>query len=165
LTALRAVIHDPKRVSATRFTAEINRLRASLRGHHGEDLLTTVRREVERLPAAALVADNSQRYVAGNAAAVDLTGYSQVELGGLSVIDLTPMPNTDDGRRLWETFIGQGGQRGEYELATKDGPPVRVRYWAFASVAPGLHVSLLVPVDRADTEPAQGSGTDGWQSR
>ena len=136
----------------TRFSAEINRLRASLRGHQGSDLIATVRREIERLPAAALVADNSQRYVAANVAAQVLTGYTEDELIGLTVMDLTPMPNTADGRGLWETFIGQGGQRGEYELLPKAGARKRVRYWAFASVAPGLHISLIVPFESPTKE-------------
>ena len=139
---------------ATRFSAEINRLRASLRGRQGAELVTAMRREIEHLPAAALVADNTQRYVGANGAAEELTGYTRKELGRLSVIDLTPTPNTDDGRRLWETFIGQGGQRGEYELTTKTGIPVHVRYWAFASIAPGLHISLIVPVDAIAPAPS-----------
>jgi PAS domain S-box-containing protein len=145
LTRPYAILHDGNPVPATRFSADINRLRATLRGHQGNDLIATVRREIERLPAAALVADNSQRYVAANAAAQLLTGYSETELAGLTVMDLTPMSVSGDGRGLWETFIGQGGQRGEYELLPKAGPRKRVRYWAFASVAPGLHISLLVP--------------------
>jgi len=134
-------------VPATRFTADVNRFRATLRGHHGTDLLAAIRREVERLPVAALVADNSQRYVAANAAARQLTGYTQLELIALTVMDLTPLPNTESGRQLWKEFIGRGGQRGDYELRPKRGAPRHVRYWAFASVAPGFHVSLLVPVD------------------
>jgi PAS domain S-box-containing protein len=132
-------------VPPTRFTTEINRLRAALRGKHDAELLTTLRRELERLPVAALVADNSSRYVAANEAARMLTGYTQAELTSMSVMDLTPIPKTAAGRKLWETFVAQGGQRGEYELMPKSGGSVRVRYWAYASVAPGLHVSLLVP--------------------
>ena len=132
---------------ATRFTADVNRLRASLGGFRGADLIAAVQREIERLPVAALAADNAQRYVAGNTAAQALTGYSQTELVGLTVMDLTPMPHTEDGRTLWETFIGQGGQHGEYELVPKTGSPKWVRYWAFACVAPGIHISLLVRVE------------------
>ena len=135
----------------TRFSPEINRLRAVLRGHHGADLIATVRREIEQLPVAALVADNAQRYVAANAAARALTGYTQSEVVALTIMDLTPMPTVDDGQLLWEEFIGRGGQRGEYEIAAKRGEMRRVRYWAYASVAPGLHISLLVPVG---AEPA-----------
>jgi PAS domain S-box-containing protein len=141
-------------VPSTRFTPDINRLRAALRGHHGPDLIETVRKEIERLPVAALVADNSQRYVASNAAARELTGYSQPELAELTVMDLTPLPNNEVGRQLWEEFIGRGGQRGEYELVPKRGTPRHVSYWAFASVAPGMHVSLIVPMD-ADSENAR----------
>jgi len=134
-------------VPPSRFAPEINRLRAALRGHRGPDLLTVVSHEVEQLPVAALVADNSQRYVAANAAARELTGYSQSELAALTVADLTPVPRAADGQQLWEEFIGKGGQYGAYDLQPKRGSAKHVRYWAFASVAPGLHVSLLVPED------------------
>jgi len=137
-------------VPATRFTADVNRFRAALRGHHGTDLLTTIRREIEQLPVAALVADNSQRYVAANEAARELIGYSESELNSLTVMDLTPSPNSQTGGQLWEEFIGKGGQRGAYEIVPRRGRPRHVRYWAFASVAPGFHVSLLVPVDNQD---------------
>jgi PAS domain S-box-containing protein len=100
-------------VPPTRFTPEINRLRAALRGHRGPELIAALRREVERLTAAALVADNSQRYVAANTAARRLTGYTLAEIYALTVMDLTPMPNTDVGRQLWKDFIGKGAQRGD----------------------------------------------------
>jgi len=142
-------------VPPTRFTPEINRLRAALRRHRGSDIIPALRREVDRLTVAALVADNSQRYVAANAAARQLTGYTLPELYGLTVMDLTPMPDTEAGRQLWKDFIGKGAQRGDYELATKRGGPRHVRYWAYASIAPGFHVSLLVPVD---AEGGDGNG-------
>jgi hypothetical protein len=69
-------------------------------------------------------------------------------------MDLTPLPKTEAGRHLWEDFIGKGGQRGEYEIVPKRGAPLHVRYWAFASVAPGLHTSLLVPVDSEGVDVA-----------
>lgn len=112
--------------------------------------MAAVRREIEHLPAAALVADNSQRYVAANAAARELTGYTQAEISRLTVMDLTPLSNDETGRRLWGDFISKGGQRGDYELVPKHGAARTVRYWAFASIAPGLHLSLLVPAPRPD---------------
>jgi len=137
-------------VAPTRFTLEINRFRAALRRHRGSDIITALRREVDRLTVAALVADNSQRYVAANAAARKLTGYTLSELYALTVRDLTPMPNTEAGHQLWKDFIGKGAQRGDFELSTKRGARRHVRYWAYASIAPGFHVSLLVPVDAED---------------
>jgi len=143
------------KVTATRFTPEINRFRAALRGHRGTELLSTLRREIERLTVAALVADNFQQYVAGNAAARKLTGYTLAELYKLTVMDLTPLPNSEAGRQLWKDFIGRGAQRGDYDLVPKRGAPRHVRYWAYASVAPGFHMSLLVPMD---AESGDGNG-------
>jgi PAS domain S-box-containing protein len=134
-----------------RFSATINRLRAALRGKHDSELLHTLRREIEQVPAAVLVADNSTRYIASNTKAQALTGYTAAELLKLSVNDATPIPRSDEGQQLWQAFIAQGFQRGEYELRRKNGVGVPVRYWAYASVAPGVHVSLLLPVDEATT--------------
>jgi PAS domain S-box-containing protein len=137
---------------AARFTADINRLRASLRGKSASsDLTAALRQAIEQLGVAALAADNSTRYIASNAPARALTGYSDAELLRLTVMDLTPIPNSESGRRLWQEFIAGGVQHGEYELKPRRGAVVRVRYWAYASVAPGVHVSLLVPVDSSGT--------------
>jgi PAS domain S-box-containing protein len=133
-----------------RFSAEINRLRALLRGRHDAELLAVLRREIEQLGAAALAADNSTRYIATNAPARELTGFSNAELQRMTVMDVTPLPRTDAGRRLWQEFIASGAQRGEYQLRRKDGTTVRVCYWAYASVAPGVHISLLVPAETED---------------
>jgi PAS domain S-box-containing protein len=134
----------------TRFSSEINRLRAALRGkHRSSDAAAILHRQIDTMTAAALVADNSMRYVASNPAARELTGFTESELLRMTVADLTPLSHTVDGRELWADFIARGTQRGEYELRRRDGTAVRVRYWAFASVAPGLHVSLLVPAGAA----------------
>ena len=137
---------------ATRFTPEINRFRAALRGHRGPDLITALRREVEQLTVAALVADNSLQYVAANAAARKLTGYTRAEIYARTVPDLTPMPGADAGRQVWREFIRKGASRGAFDLVRKRGAPQPVRYWAYASIAPGFHVSLLVPVDAESPE-------------
>ncbi len=133
-----------------RFSAEINRLRALLRGKHDAELLALLRREIEQFGAAAFAADNSTRYIATNAPARELTGFSNAELLRKTVMDVTPLPRTEAGRRLWQEFIARGAQRGEYQLRRKDGTTVLVRYWAYASVAPGVHLSLLVPADAED---------------
>ncbi len=130
-----------------RFVSSINQLRAALRGKHGAELLTTLNLQVERFTTAVLVADNSSRYVAANVSACDLTGYSAAELLQKTVMDLTPWPQKDAGRQQWQLFIATGAQRGEYELRRKNGSVVAVRYWACASVVPGIHVSVLTPID------------------
>ena len=130
----------------TRYSSEIDRLRAALRSpHRPAEVPAILRRELEALTLAALAADSSARYVGSNAAACALTGYSEAELRTMRVADLTPVPHAEDAARLWEDFIDAGSQHGDYELRRKDGTSVRVRYWAFANVAPDVHVSLLVP--------------------
>jgi PAS domain S-box-containing protein len=121
-----------------------------LRGKHDSDLRAALTRELERLDAAALAADNSMRYIAVNSHACALTGFSSAELLTMTVMDSTPLPRPEEGRQLWQQFIAHGLQRGVYDLRRKDGTMVTVRYWAYASVAPGVHISLLVPKDDED---------------
>ena len=137
-----------------RFSAEINRLRAALRGQHDSALIAALRRELEQLGPADVAADNSIRYIdiATNAGARTLTGFTSAELLTMTVMDATPLPRTEEGWRLWQGFIAHGVQRGEYELRRKDGTAVRVRSWAYASVAPGVHVSLFVPADTQEEQ-------------
>jgi PAS domain S-box-containing protein len=122
-------------------------MRAILRGKHDSELLASLHRELERLDAAALAADNSTRYIAANGPARALTGFSNAELLKMTVMDATPLPRTAEGRKRWQDFIAQGVQRGVYELRRRDGTTLRVRYWAYASVAPGVHISLIVPTE------------------
>ena len=133
---------------SSRYAAEVERLRAALRGTAGRALLRTLGSYLASLPVAALAADNSSRYIAANAHAEELTGYSVAELAKMTVADLTPVGNTDDGTSLWEEFISSGEQRGQYDLRRRDGSFVRVQYWAYASIAPGVHLSLLIPETR-----------------
>jgi PAS domain S-box-containing protein len=98
-------------------------------------------------PEATLVADDEGRYVAANEAACRLLGYTREELLQLSVWDLTPDPHEVEGLILWKEFIEIGAQAGGYWLKRKDGSPIEVAYQAQASIAPGRHVSRLVPHD------------------
>ena len=78
-----------------------------------------------------------------------MTGYSRDELLKMSVQDLTPEMRQDAAGLLWNRFIQAGTQAGDYVLVRKNGSPVAVHYAAYASVAPGVHVSLLTPTDLA----------------
>jgi hypothetical protein len=71
--------------------------------------------------------------------------FSNAEFLRMTVMDATPLPRTQAGRRLWQEFIAHGVQRGDNELRRNDGTMLRERYWAYASVAPGVHISLLIP--------------------
>lgn len=99
------------------------------------------------MSTAALAADNTGRYVAANEKASELTGYSRTELLRMTVRDLTPLVRQDAAADLWSRFIQIGSQTGEYVLQRKGGTPLGVRYDAYASVAPGVHLSLLMALE------------------
>ena len=102
---------------------------------------------ISSTPIAALVADDAGYYVAANAPALALTGFSRDELLKRSVADLTAPDDAPVEERLWNSFLRSDHQRGSYALLRKDGATVRVRYDAYAAVAPGVHLSFLTPLD------------------
>jgi PAS domain S-box-containing protein len=126
---------------------EINRLRRRLRGLPHSTLLQTLQEELDQFDVAALAADNTGRYVAANRRATELTGYRHDELLHMTVKELTPAIRQDAAGELWQRFIHAGMQAGDYVLERKNGETVAVHYAAFASVAPGVHVSLLSPLE------------------
>ena len=123
------------------------RLRRKLRGRPTSALRHLLQRHLEELPVAALAADNSARYIAANARAAELTGYTRDELLRMTVSDITPAVRRETAAHLWNAFIQAGSQSGDYVLVRQDGLTVGVHYQAFASVAPGIHVSLLMPLE------------------
>jgi PAS domain S-box-containing protein len=143
----RACQVAPRKPVTAPFAPGISHLRRRLRGLPHSTLLRTLQQSLEELPVSALAADNTGRYVAVNAAALALTGYARDELLKMSVQDLTPEMRQDAAGLLWNRFIQAGTQAGDYVLVRKDGSPVPVHYAAYASVAPGVHVSLLTPTE------------------
>lgn len=105
--------------------------------------LDVLRGLIEPLPVAALVADDNGRYILTNQVASELTGYSAEELRRLSVWHLTPSVNEREAETLWRAFRQQRAQSGAYQLLTKQGQVVTVKYAARANVPPGMHISLL----------------------
>jgi len=97
----------------------------------------------DRAIDAILLADDEGRYVHANPAAEKLTGYSAEQLYGMTVFDLTPGPNRDQGQSMWQEFIRQGTLSGDYTLTRCDGSLVEVEFHAVARVAPGTHLSML----------------------
>jgi PAS domain S-box-containing protein len=126
---------------------ELSQLRRRLRGLPHPTLLHTLQEQLDAFPCAALAADNTGRYVAANISATELTGYSRDELMQMSVKDLTPPMRHGATSDLWSKFIQTGTQVGEYLLMRKDGTPVGVKYEAYASVAPGVHLSVLTALE------------------
>ena len=105
--------------------------------------LDVLGRLIDELPMAALVVDDSGRYILSNALASELTGYSPEELRRLSLWQLTPDVNEHEAETLWRAFRQQRAQTGDYQLLTKAGAVLTVKYAARTNVLPRMHVSLL----------------------
>ena len=132
---------------AGRHNPDLIRLRRRLRGVPPATLFQTLQEQLETFDVAAIAADNTGRYVAANTRMSELTGYSRADLLRLQVKDITPAMRHDLAGNLWNRFIQNGTQTGEYVLLRKDGTPIGVQYAAYASVAPGVHLSLVTPLE------------------
>jgi PAS domain S-box-containing protein len=108
--------------------------------------LPEIVRDFERTSVGVLVADNDARYVAANAAAPRLTGYTREELLASTIWDLTAPSDVGDGRAAWRLFFKNGEFDGVYRLKRKDGTLVWVHMFAVAHLVRGLHVSALAEV-------------------
>jgi PAS domain S-box-containing protein len=107
--------------------------------------ITALRSQLDRLPVAALAADNQGRYVAVNRAAAHLTGFDARDLETKSVWEMTPDVDARMGECLWTAFLSTREQRGTYTLVTRRGT-IEVVYDSRAHVLPNIHVSLLLRV-------------------
>lgn len=120
-------------------------LKESLRTSGEGPAKTRVRLAIQRLPVAALASDDNARLVVVNAAALELTGYTEHDLLRMAVPDITAVHDEHNTAVLWEAFLRQGQQSGTYDIRAKDGTTITVQYLALANAAPGIHVSLLQP--------------------
>jgi DNA-binding CsgD family transcriptional regulator len=103
-----------------------------------------------------VIADDTRRYVAANAAACLLLRLPEEAIRDRTIEDLTPPENRAQIESLWEAFIRDGTQEGTFELLMPDGARVAVDYSATANIAPGRHLSILMfPAGPAEREPGQ----------
>lgn len=97
----------------------------------------------DRAVEAILLADDDGRYVRVNPAAEKLTGYSDRELRSMTVMDLTPTADKEQGVSSWRELIRLGALSGDYILTRRDGSSVEVDFHAVANIMPGVHLSIL----------------------
>lgn len=105
-----------------------------------------------------LLADDSRRYVAANAAACDLIGRSSAELEQMRVDDLTPYEHRADVPRMWHSFLREGSQTGRYQLVVADGRRLDIEFSATANVLPGCHLSIFVTTPAPEPTHADSHG-------
>jgi PAS domain S-box-containing protein len=99
---------------------------------------------VEHAPVAILVADDEMRYVAANATACELLGYTREELLGLKVTDLALYPEAEGE---FEAMIASGSLVGRTTVTRKDGSRRSLRHRSSETLIAGLtyYVAVLWP--------------------
>jgi PAS domain S-box-containing protein len=99
---------------------------------------------VEHAPVAILVADDEMRYVAANATACELLGYTRDELLGLRVTDVATYPEAGGE---FEAMITSGELVGRTTVTLKDGSRRSLRHRSCEVSIAGLeyYVAVLWP--------------------
>lgn len=92
-------------------------------------------------PDAILVADDTGRYVAANRAAEELFGVAPGTLVGRRIAEFATAERSVDAE--FREFVSAGVRSGEFTLLRSDGTTRHLEFNARASVAPGLHVTVL----------------------
>jgi PAS domain S-box-containing protein len=90
---------------------------------------------------AIAIADDEGRYVDCNPAACALFGLSKEELLRKKVADFAD-PNLDM-TGVWQQFLQQGQQKGEFSLHRPDGRVVETEFAAVTNFIPHRHLSVL----------------------
>jgi PAS domain S-box-containing protein len=107
---------------------------------------TLIGEAVDNGPAAIFVADENARYVAVNAFACELLGYTREELLELSVHEVAP------GAAVIPSFqeLGRSGRlSGTTALRHKDGSDITIEWHASRTTVAGMEffVSVATPVE------------------
>jgi PAS domain S-box-containing protein len=99
---------------------------------------------VERAPVAILVADDEMRYVAANATATELLGYTREELLQRRIPDIAGYPEAEGE---FEAMIATGELAGRTTVTCKDGTKLSLRHRSSETRIAGLayYVAVLWP--------------------
>ena len=99
---------------------------------------------IEHAPVAILVADDEMRYVAANATACELLGYTRAELLERRVPDIAGYPEAEGE---FEAMIASGELVGRTTVTCKDGTKRNLRHRSSETKIAGLayYVAVLWP--------------------
>jgi PAS domain S-box-containing protein len=99
---------------------------------------------VEHAPVAILVADEEMRYVAANATACELLGYTREELLTLRLTDVARYPEAEGE---FEAMMATGELAGRMTVVCKDGTKRNLRHRSSETSIAGItyYVAVLWP--------------------
>ena len=114
----------------------------------GNPAPTSARHRACRKTFGMLVNDE-RLYVDANPAACRLLRCARETLLRMSIDDLAAQ-SPETVIALWKAFLESGTQSGRFAIRRLDGSEVEVNYSATADVIPGVHLSVLAPIDDED---------------
>jgi formate hydrogenlyase transcriptional activator len=92
---------------------------------------------------AILIVDAERRFLDVNPAACDSLGLPKEGLVGRKIEEIVDEAHRADFEHLWQTFLQQGTQRGEFQYRLPDGTQRSFDYVARANFLPGRHLTIL----------------------
>ena len=99
-----------------------------------------------------LLADDSRTIVDANEPACEMLALQRDELVGMKIEEFSAPELREAAPEMFEAFLQAGSQAGPFTVVRKDGRTVHCSYSASANIAPGVHLSIMVPVELADEE-------------
>lgn len=134
--------------------ALLGEARTSLHLHRrGSDISgTEISELLGKTASAMLLADDYRIIVDANEPACEIVGLEREELIGMQIEDFSAPELRDVAPQMFEAFLAAGSRAGPFTLVRPDGTTVDCCYSASANIAPGVHLSILVPVEQADEE-------------
>lgn len=99
---------------------------------------------IEHAPVAVLVSDDEMRFVAANATACELLGYTREELLTLKLTDVARYPEAEGE---FEAMIAAGELAGRTTVVCKDGTKRNLRHRSSETSIAGItyYVAVLWP--------------------
>ena len=111
--------------------------------------------------SAMLLADDSRSIVDANDPACEMVGLERDQLIGKRIEDFSAPELREAAPQMFEAFLAAGSQAGPFALVRPDGTTVDCNYSASANIAPGVHLSIMVPVAQVDEELDAAEYRDG----
>lgn len=105
-----------------------------------------------RSASAMLLVDDDRVYVNANQAACEMLSVDREEIIGKRIDDFTDPDLLDQVPALFKGFLDAGSLSGNFTMLDGKGGPVECSYSASANVIPGLHLSIMIPMEEADPE-------------
>lgn len=107
---------------------------------------------IKYAPSAIFVVDEQGKYLETNQAAVQITGYTQEELVGKSILDLIPKESHEKALHHFERLVRYGTMKQEFPFLRKDGSK---GWWSVDAVKVEENRYLGFSLDLTEQKKAQ----------